>query len=174
MMTKVKYKIFSSALFSTSLKVLTFWEKQSCKEKKPNIVRHLVVHLFSRIFRKYFSRPRPYLRLRYLSLLYSLFFFTLQRTQELDFQWHCHRSSTHYFSLFFCVQRIQRILETQTKYNLKYTSIDNAMLRDFFLLSKESKNLSNRNKKKDLKYTFSYNIYASPSFSSLQRIQGAM
>ena len=54
------------------------------------------------------------------------------------------------FSLFFCVQRIQRFLETQTKYNLKYTSIDNAMLQEFSLLSKESKNLSNRNKNKAL------------------------
>ena len=62
------------------------------------------------------------------------------------------------FSLFFCVQRIQRFLETQTKYNLKYTSIDNAMLQEFSLLSRESKNLSNRNKNQDLKYTFSYYI----------------
>ena len=62
------------------------------------------------------------------------------------------------FSLFFCVQRIQRILETQTKYNLKYTSIDNAMLQEFSLLSRESKNLCNRNKNQDLKYTFSYYI----------------
>ena len=87
---KVKYQIFSSTLNLLPWRFIFFWEKQSCKEKKSNNVRHLVVHLFSRIFCKYFSRLRPYLRLRYLSLLYSLFFFTLERTQNLEFQWHCH------------------------------------------------------------------------------------
>ena len=130
-MTKVKYKIFSSALFSTSLKVLTFLRKAELQRKEIKYCTPLGGPLILKDFPQVFFQTAGR---TYVSDIYHCYihYFSLlsKEHRNLIFNGTVIDLLLTIFSLFFCVQRIQRILETQTKYNLKYTSIDNAMLQE--------------------------------------------
>ena len=157
-MTKVKYKIFSSALFQF-FEGFNFSEKSRAAKKRNQILYATWWSTYSQGFSASIFPDRGRTCVSDIYHCYIHYFSLLSKEHKnLIFNGTVIVLLLTIYSLFFCVQRVQRILETQTKYNLKYTSIDNAMLQEFSLLSRENKILSNRNKNQDLKYTFSYNI----------------
>ena len=151
---------FSAVLFFYFLEGFNFSEKSRAAKKRNQILYATWWSTYSQGFSASIFPDRGHTYVSDIYHCYIHYFSLLSREHKtLNFNGTViHRSSTHYFFAILICSKNTKIFRNSNKiqrfeihrWQYRYT-----MLQKFSLLSREYKNLSNRNKNKDLKYTFS-------------------